>query len=90
MPLTRFPPSLGVDWRSFGLDVVVRTTSPGPADLPLCKQAVHESEPGHPSCTYELEQFMFNSGAATLQHAHVATFAVIALILATLGIFRRA
>ncbi len=89
VPLTQLTAGAGQDWHSFGLDVVVRTNS-RPGDLAAAvSKVVHESDPSQPIMhMMTLEQFMSNSLAPQrFNMLMLQTFAVIALILATLGIY---
>ncbi len=89
MPLTQISAGAGQDWHSIGLDVVVRTTS-RPGDLAAAvSKVVHESDASQPIMhMMTLEEFMSNSLAPQrFNMLMLQTFAVIALILATLGIY---
>jgi putative ABC transport system permease protein len=89
MPLTQLGASGGHDWRSFGLDVVVRTTA-RPGDLAgAITNAVHETEPNQPiRDMMTLDQFLANSLAPQrFNMLMLATFAAVALLLASMGIY---
>ncbi len=89
MPLTQLAAGAGQDWRSFGLDVVVRTTA-RPGDLAAAiTNTVHETEPNQPIMRMmTLDQFMANSLAPQrFNMLMLATFAAVALLLASMGIY---
>jgi putative ABC transport system permease protein len=89
MPLTQLGASGGHDWRSFGLDVVVRTSSQPGDSAAAVSRAVHESDPSQPIMRMmTLDQFMANSLAPQkFNMLMLATFAAVALLLATMGIY---
>ena len=89
MPLTQLAAGAGRDWRSFGLDVVVRTSA-RPGDLAAAiTNTVHETEPNQPVMRMmTLDQFMANSLAPQrFNMLMLATFAAVALLLASMGIY---
>ncbi len=89
MPLEQLRVGSTQDWRSFGLDVVVRTNT-NPADLSAAiDRAVHEGDPNQPIMhMMTLDKFMANSLAPQrFNMLMLQTFAVIALVLASMGIY---
>jgi putative ABC transport system permease protein len=77
------------EWGSFGLDVVVRTSSKPGDSAAAVSRAVHESDPTQPIMhMMTLDQFMANSLAPQrFNMLMLATFAAIALALASIGIY---
>jgi len=89
MPLEQAHVGSTQDWGSFGLDVVVRTTA-NPADLSAAiSRVVHEGAPNQPIMRLmTLDTFMANSLAPQRFNMFMLqTFAIIALLLATMGIY---
>ena len=89
VPLSQLAIGANYDWRSYGLDVVVRTSA-NPADSAAAvTRAVHESDPSQPIMRMmTLDQFMANSLAPQkFNMLMLATFAAVALLLASMGIY---
>src|SRR5260370_570331 len=89
VPLTQLSAPANGEWRSFGLDVVVRSTT-SPADLaPAAIHVIHEIDPEQPVVdNMTLEQFLVKS--ITPQRFNMlllAAFAALALLLAATGIY---
>jgi len=89
VPVTQVSASADADWHSFGLNVVVRTTS-RPADLaPVAIHAIHEIDPEQAVIhDMTLEQLLVESIAPQrFNMLLMAAFAVLALLLAAMGIY---
>ena len=89
VPLTQLSVQANGDWRSFGLDVVLRSTTP-PADLaPAAIRVIHEIDPEQAVVhDMTLEQFLGKSIAPQrFNMLLLATFAALALLLAAMGIY---
>lgn len=89
VPLTQLSVPTGEDWQSFGLELVVRTKTPPAEIAPAVTNAVHAIDPEqavlHPTT---LEDFMTQSiSQQRFNMLLLATFAVLALVLAALGIY---
>jgi putative ABC transport system permease protein len=89
VPLSQLAMGANYDWRSFGLDVVVRTSSNPGDSAAAVSRAVHESDPSQPIMRMmTLDQFMANSLAPQkFNMLMLATFAAVALLLASMGIY---
>jgi putative ABC transport system permease protein len=88
-PVTQVWESANGEWRSFGLDVVVRTTA-SPAGLaPAVTSAIHAIDPEQAVLhTMTLEDFTADSiSQQRFNMLLLATFAGLALLLAALGIY---
>jgi len=89
IPLTQLSAPANGEWRSFGLDMVIRTaTSPG--DLaPTVTNAVHEIDSEQAVLhTMSMEDFMAESvSQQRFNMLLLATFAGLALVLAAMGIY---
>jgi putative ABC transport system permease protein len=89
MPLTQLSdPAIGA-WRSFGLELVIRTTTP-PANLgSAAAAAIHEIDPEQAVLhTMTLDDFLSESiSQQRFNMLLLATFAGLALLLAALGIY---
>ena len=89
VPLTQLSLPTGEDWQSFGFELVVRTRT-APADIaPALTNAVHAIDPEqavlHPTT---LGDFMAESiSQQRFNMLLLATFAVLALLLAAMGIY---
>jgi predicted permease len=89
VPLTQLSASADGEWHSFGLDLVVRTTTP-PGDLvPAVTNGIHEIDPEQAVLnTMTMEAFTDESiSQQRFNMLLLATFAGLALVLAAMGIY---
>jgi putative ABC transport system permease protein len=89
VPLTQLSAPADGDWRSFGLDIVVRTNTAPHALASAVSNAVHEADPDQAVLNLmTMEQFLADS--LTPQRFNMlmlATFAGLALAMAAMGIY---
>ncbi len=89
MPLTQLSAPTQTDWRAFGLELLVRTTTP-PGDLaPAVTNVIHKVDPEQSVLhTMTLDDFMAESiSRQRFNMLLLVTFAVLALVLAAMGIY---
>jgi predicted permease len=88
-PLTQISAPPGGEWRSFGLDVVVRTTTPPATLVSAVTNSVHEIDPQQAVAhVMTMDQFMAESiSPQRFNMLLLATFAGLALVLAAIGIY---
>lgn len=89
MPVTQITVPPSVDWRSFGLDMVIRTNTAPETLSSAVSNLIHETDPEQAVLRMmTMEQFMANS--LTPQRFNMlmlATFAGVALAMAAMGIY---
>src|SRR5262249_8371633 len=89
MPVTQITVPPSVDWRSFGLDMVIRTNTAPETLSSAVSNLIHETDPEQAVLRMmTMEQFMANS--LTPQRFNMlmlATFAGVALAIAAMGIY---
>jgi predicted permease len=89
VPLTQLSASADGEWHSFGLDLVVRTTTP-PGDLvPAVTNGIHEIDPEQ-AVLHTMTMEAFTDESISQQRFNMlllATFAGLALVLAAMGIY---
>jgi predicted permease len=88
-PLTQISAPPSGEWRSFGLDVVVRTTTPPATLVSAVTNSVHEIDPQQAVAhVMTMDQFMAESiSPQRFNMLLLATFAGLALVLAAIGIY---
>jgi putative ABC transport system permease protein len=88
-PLTQISAPPSGEWRSFGLDVVVRTTTPPATLISAVTNSVHEIDPQQAVAhVMTMDQFMAESiSPQRFNMLLLATFAGLALVLAAIGIY---
>ncbi|HET9165280.1 MAG TPA: ABC transporter permease, partial [Candidatus Angelobacter sp.] len=88
-PLTQISAPPSGEWRSFGLDVVVRTTTPPATLVSAVTNSVHEIDPQQAVVhMMTMDQFMAESiSPQRFNMLLLATFAGLALVLAAIGIY---
>jgi predicted permease len=88
-PLTQISAPPSEDWRSFGLDVVVRTMTPPATLVSAVTNSVHEIDPQQAVAhVMTMDQFMAESiSPQRFNMLLLATFAGLALVLAAIGIY---
>jgi predicted permease len=88
-PLTQISSSATGEWRSFGLDVVVRTKTPPVTLVSAVTNSVHEIDPQQAVAhVMTMDQFMAESiSPQRFNMLLLATFAGLALVLAAIGIY---
>jgi putative ABC transport system permease protein len=88
-PLTQLSSPATGEWRSFGLDVVVRTTTPPATLISAVTNSVHEIDPQQAVAhVMTMDQFMAESiSPQRFNMLLLATFAGLALVLAAIGIY---
>ncbi len=88
-PLTQISTPPSGEWRSFGLDVVVRTTTPPATLVSAVTNNVHEIDPQQAVAhVMTMDQFMAESiSPQRFNMLLLATFAGLALVLAAIGIY---
>lgn len=88
-PLTQISTPPSGEWRSFGLDVVVRTTTPPASLVSAVTNSVHEIDPQQAVAhVMTMDQFMAESiSPQRFNMLLLATFAGLALVLAAIGIY---
>jgi len=89
MPLTQLSLPATGEWRSFGLDVVVRTTTPPATLVSAVTNSVHGIDPQQAVAhVMTMDQFMAESiSPQRFNMLLLATFAGLALVLAAIGIY---
>ena len=89
MPLAQLSASGHQDWRSFGLDVVVRTATAPDSVTSAVTNAVHEIDQDQPVLrVMTMDKFLAESiSPQRFNMLMLATFAGLALVLATMGIY---
>ncbi len=88
-PLAQFKLPATQDWRSFGLDLVVRTTTPPETVASAINAAIHELSPEQ-AVLRMMTMNEFLSASILPQRFNMlllAAFAVLALVLAAMGIY---
>ena len=88
-PLAQISAPPSGEWRSFGLDVVVRTTTPPATLVSAVTNSVHEIDPQQAVAhVMTMDQFMAESiSPQRFNMLLLATFAGLALVLAAIGIY---
>jgi len=88
-PLTQISTPPSEEWGSFGLDVVVRTTTPPATLVSAVTTSVHEIDPQQAVAhVMTMDQFMAESiSPQRFNMLLLATFAGLALVLAAIGIY---
>ena len=88
-PLTQISAPPSGEWRSFGLDVVVRTTTSPATLVSAVTNSVHEIDPQQAVAhVMTMDQFMAESiSPQRFNMLLLATFAGLALVLAAIGIY---
>jgi ABC-type antimicrobial peptide transport system permease subunit len=89
VPLTQISTPPSGEWRSFGLDVVVRTTTPPTTLVSAVTNSVHEIDPQQAVAhVMTMDQFVAESiSPQRFNMLLLATFAGLALVLAAIGIY---
>lgn len=89
VPLTQLGMGANFEWRSFGLDVVVRTTTSPATLVSAVTNSVHEIDPQQAVAhVMTMDQFLAESiSPQRFNMLLLATFAGLALVLAAIGIY---
>jgi ABC-type antimicrobial peptide transport system permease subunit len=89
VPVTQLSAPTGLDWHSFGLNVVVRTSTPPANVASAVTNVVHEIDPEQAVLHVQtMDEFLSESiSPQRLNMLLLATFAGLALLLAAMGIY---